>query len=134
MQYKSKWGTVDDLELNINSYLNNNSLFLELIDKGGEYSEPYGSITVNLGDSVPVYCAYVDTNDMPEVEQFIRENELGEFTEFEMQNGFCTYPLYFFDPDKLRELCPDGLAEYEKANGIEPEIEELKGEEPERSR
>lgn len=38
MQYKSKWGIVDNLVLNINSYLNNKSLFLELIDKGGRVS------------------------------------------------------------------------------------------------
>ena len=129
MQYKSKWGTVDDLELNINSYLNNKSLFLELINTGGEYPEPYGNITVNLSESVPDYCAYVDTNDMPEVEQFIMENKLGVFTGFEMMSGFCTYPLYMFDPERLRELCPDGLLEYEKARGIEPEKDE-----PERGR
>ena len=129
MRYQSKWGTVENLELHINSYADNQSLFMELINMDGEYPEPYGNITVNLGGDIPDYCAFVDTNNMPEMEQFIVENELGIFTELARPSGFCTYPLYWFNPDKLRELCPDGLAAYEEARGIEPEREE-----PERSR
>ena len=72
MRYQSKWGTVENLELHINSYADNQSLFMELINMDGEYPEPYGNITVNLGGDIPDYCAFVDTNNMPEMEQFIR--------------------------------------------------------------
>ena len=108
MEYKSKWGTVENVELEINSYSNNSSLFMELWDTGGEDPEAYGNITVNLGDEIPAYCAYVDTNNMPEMEQFITENGLGVFTGLTKRSGFCEYPLYLFDTDKLRELCPEG--------------------------
>lgn len=134
MEYKSKWGIVENVELKINSYRNNGSLFMELWDTGGEYPEAYGNITVNLDNEIPAYCAYVDTNNMPEMEEFIRENKLGVFTGLTKESGFCEYPLYLFDSDKLRELCPKGLAEYEKAKGIEPEKDEQEKEETERSR
>ena len=38
---------------------------------------------------------------------------LGEFTGFTQRSGFCEYPLYLFNVDKLRELCPDGMDKYE---------------------
>ena len=75
-------------------------------------------MTVNLGDTTPNYCAYVDTNNLPDAETFIADNELGTFTGFVKRSGYCEYPLYMFNPDKLRELCPDGLAMYEKNKGI----------------
>ena len=74
MKYKSNYGDVEDVRLEINTYSSNKSLYMELIVSEDGYEEPYGSITVNLGDSVPAYCAYVDTNNMPEMEQFIEEN------------------------------------------------------------
>lgn len=52
-------------------------------------------------------------NDMPELENFIRDNKLGEFTGMVRQSGYCSYPLYMFDAKRLRELCPDGMAVYE---------------------
>ena len=39
---------------------------------------------------------YVDTNNMPSAEKFIRENNLGEFTGEVEYSGFCEYPLYKF--------------------------------------
>lgn len=132
MVYESKWGKVI-VELSLSRYADNKNLFLELIATDGEYPEPYGNITVNLG-TVPDYCGYVDTNNMPEMENFIMENDLGDYCGISKQSGFCEYPLYVFNVDKLRELCPDGLAEYEQERGIEPDIKEEDMEKPERSR
>ena len=55
---------------------------------------------------------------MKDAETFIADNELGIFTGFVKRSGYCEYPLYKFNPDKLRELCPDELAMYEKNKGI----------------
>ena len=51
----------------------------------------------------------IAVNDMPDIEKFITDNDLGEFTGFTQRSGFCEYPLYLFNVDKLRELCPDGM-------------------------
>ena len=40
--------------------------------------------------------AYVDTNNMPNAEDFINENKLGEFAGEYKNSGFCWYPLYKF--------------------------------------
>ena len=68
---------------------------------------------MNLCEGAPDYCGYLDTNNMSEIERFIKENGIGEFTGWKQRSGFCSYPLYKFDPEKLRELCPKGMAEYE---------------------
>ena len=46
-------------------------------------------------------------------EKFITENDIGEFTGLTKRSGFCEYPLYLFNVDKLRELCPEGMQMYE---------------------
>jgi hypothetical protein len=46
---------------------------------------------------------------MPDIEKFITDNDLGEFTGFTQRSGFCEYPLYLFNVDKLRELCRRSL-------------------------
>lgn len=80
-------------------------------------------ITVNLGDILPPYCAYLDTNNIRNVEELVlTEYGIGKFTNFIGKSGYCTYPLYMFDKDKLAELSPYQLADYEyslKLNKVE---------------
>lgn len=130
--YHSKWGKAI-VEVSLSQYADNKNLFLELVATDGEYPEPYGNITVNLGE-VPDYCGYIDTNNMPEMENFIMENDLGDYCGISKRSGFCEYPLYVFNVDRLRELCPDELADYEKARGIDSDKKEEEIEEKERCR
>lgn len=81
------------VKLEINSYLNNQNLYIGLTDVSEMGPEPYGDITVNL-EKVLAYCGYVDINNMPELEEFIKDNDLGEFTGLTKRSGFCEYPLY----------------------------------------
>ena len=37
----------------------------------------------------PDYCGYLNVNDMLDIEQFITDNELGEFTGFTQRSGYC---------------------------------------------
>lgn len=127
MELATQWGSTVDVQLEINNYMNNNGLYLGLMGREDDYFEPYGDISVNLGTKAPDYCAYVDLNNMPELEKFIEENDLGEFTGLTQRSGFCEYPLYMFNVDKLRELCPDGMKTYEANIGVtkKPESKEL---------
>lgn len=116
LKYNSQFGGEYDVSLEINTYLNNGCLYIGLVEQG-EYPEPYGDLTVNLAGKAPDYCGYVDLNNMPELEKFIEENDLGEFTGLTQRSGFCEYPLYLFNVDKLRELCPEGMQAYEHSIG-----------------
>ena len=87
--------------------------------------EYYGDMTVNLIASVPPYCAFVDTYNMPELEKFLVENKVAEFAGLEQRSGHYSYPLYLFDAEKMRGLCPDGMAAYERANGLGKKQEKM---------
>ena len=116
LNLQSQYGEEIKVSLEINTYLNNGCMYIGLVEQG-EYPEPYGDLTVNLMGKVPDYCGYVDLNNMPELEKFIADNELGEFTGLMKRSGFCEYPLYLFNVDRLRELCPDGMLVYESGIG-----------------
>lgn len=124
LEINPSWGGTEKVELEISTYQNNGGLYIGLNDVGGEYQESYGDMTVNLDRKAPNYCAYVDINNMPELEKFIKENELGDFTGLTGRSGFCEYPLYLFDPGKLRALCPEGMADYEKSIGVDKKPDE----------
>ncbi len=109
--------------LEVGTYTADRSLHVWLMEEGDTGSEPYADVTVNLGISVPPYCAYVDTNNMPELEGFLVDNNLAEFTGLEHDSGFCSYPLYMFNAGRLRELCPGGVAVYEQENGLDKKPE-----------
>lgn len=124
LELNTQGGSTEMVQLEINNYQNNNGLYIGLNIVGGEYSESYGDITVNLDGKAPDYCAYVDMNNMPELEKFIEENDLGEFTGLRKRSGFCEFPLYMFNPDRLRELCPDGMEGYERSIGADKKLEQ----------
>ena len=105
------------MRLAVNTYADD-SLYVGLMTSKKGCPESYGDVTVKLTESVPVCCAFVDINNMPELENFLVKNKIAEFTGFSRQSGFCNFPLYQFKADRLRELCPDGMAVYEQINGL----------------
>lgn len=119
LEYETQWGSKEEVLFDINSYQNNGCIYIGLVINEEGYPEPFGDITVNLSGKAPDYCGYIDLNNMPELEKFIEKNGIGEFTGLTQRSGFCEYPLYLFNPEKLRELCPDGMAVYEKSIGKE---------------
>lgn len=118
----TQWETTERVQLEINQYMNNGCLYIGLVSYEDGYPEPYGDLTVNLTGKAPDYCGYVDLNNMPELEKFIEENDLGEFTGLTQRSGFCEYPLYLFNVDKLRELCPEGMQAYEHSIGRDKQV------------
>ena len=93
----SNWGNEYEVRIKEAEYYNGNlAIMLECYD--GEYGfwEPYGNLTVNFEDPLPDGYAYVDTNNMPNAEEFINKYNLGEHTGECKASGYCTYPLYKF--------------------------------------
>lgn len=123
LELKTRFGNTQNVTLEVNAYVDNNSLYVGLTAMPYGVPEYYGDMTVNLLESVPPYCAFVDTNNMPELEDFLVKNGIAEFTGLMQKSGYCSYPLYLFDVEKMRKLCPDGMATYEKKNGLDKKPE-----------
>ena len=90
----------NEYTLEVSHYFNNNNL--ALVVHGGE-EEPYEVLTVNLGPLFDPTLGFVDTNNFPEAEQFIKEYKLGEPTGITRVSGFCVYPLYKFDMEEVKK-------------------------------
>ena len=114
LEMESRFSGKVKLELEISSYMDNNRIYIGLVEVDGEYPEPFADLTVNISAPCPDYCGYVDINNCPELEGFIEKHGLGEFTGLMGNSGFCSYPLYLFDPEKLREVAPKGMENFER--------------------
>ena len=104
-------------------------MFIGLMCNEDGYEEPFGDVTVNLSVAAPNYCGYLSVNDMPDIEKFITDNDLGEFTGFTQRSGFCEYPLYPVSythldvykrqfMDRFNEVCAVPFANYYNSNTV----------------
>lgn len=95
------------VEIKRTTYDNNKTLAVVLVEEGT--NEIYEVVTVNI-EATEYICgplndvAFVDTNNLPEIEKFLRENELAESTGHLEVNGMCEYPLYKFNLAKIPVL------------------------------
>ena len=66
---------------------------------------PFATLTVNLpglrGTSRNVSC--VDTNNCPWAPALIKRLKIGKPTGHYLDSGFCSYPVYEFDVEKIAE-------------------------------
>lgn len=84
-------------------YLNNKTLAVLLKDHNGY---PFATLTVNIEGFDIVASdtrAFVDVNNCPWAEEFIKDNNLGIPTGYTAVSGYCEYPLYEFNLDLLYE-------------------------------
>ncbi len=98
----TEYATYKECRLIVAKYRANDGLAIQIWN---DEEGPIASLTVCLPNELkPIEGgAYVDTNNCPWAEQFIKENELGEFTGLYGYSGYCAYPLYVFDVDKLNK-------------------------------
>lgn len=89
-------------------YIYDDSLAIELVDS--KDNQTFCILTVNLSEALeevmngiplPHNVQAVDTNNYPWAEEFIKDNNLGKPLGIYITSGFCEYPLYIFDLDKL---------------------------------
>lgn len=103
----TNWGEETNVAIVLNEYVNGGGLAIELLctDNGKDYiyGEDYGTLTVNLtGEDCKKDESYVDTNNMPNAESFIKEYKLGKPTGEMKQSGYCFYPKYKFDMEQVK--------------------------------
>jgi len=123
VELKTSKSNIEEVKLEISTYRENGSIYIGLTSVGGEFEEPFGDVTVNLGGSTIDYCGYLDTGDIPGLEKFITDNGIGEYTGFTRKSGYKEYPYYIFNTKKLQELCPEGVARYEQSLKMDEEVE-----------
>lgn len=118
-EYQSRRGKKLSVVFEVGRYEDNHSLYIGLYDTSRGEPEYYTDVTVNLDGKPPHYCAYVDVANVPELAVFLEKNKIAYTTGLSKRSGFNEYPLYLFDVEVLRSMDANGLAKYEKDNGIE---------------
>lgn len=99
MTVKTEYGTYHNCRLVADRYLLDESLCIRIVEDDGE---GVAILTVCL-DAIGLKSneAFVDTNNCPWADSFIETYELGTFTGKKKPSGYCVYPLYQFDMDKV---------------------------------
>lgn len=100
MTVKTDFGTYENCWICVDHYVADNSLNLQIWN---ESDGPIATITkclffARLEEDV----AFVDTNNCPWAEDFIKEYQLGKPTGRKVRSGFCEYPVYRFNMGTLR--------------------------------
>lgn len=103
MIIKTSYGKTYKVMTHVTAYSDNDSLAIQLLC---DNYEPFATLTVNLdaSDYCAKDCAFVDTNNCPWAGDFIRDNQLGVPTHEVARSGYCMYPEYKFDLEKLKEV------------------------------
>lgn len=97
-------GTNYEVRFHTNHYANNNNLYIGLYSKDeDDYWEPFADVTVNLPMKCKENHGFVDVNNLPGIEKFLRENKIAEPTGTLMPSGYCVYPEYEFNMDIINK-------------------------------
>lgn len=92
--------------IEIDRYRTYDNLYVGLIcleDTDNSYAgEPYGDLSVNI-EPLPENCIAVDTNNLSGAEEFIKKYKLGTDTGYCAYSGYCQYPIYEMDMNKLKQ-------------------------------
>ena len=106
------------MNLRIAAYLNNNSLFIGLVD--ADECEPFTDLTVNVTGSeklAPYQAAVHNYSENEGMERFVEAHGLGTPTGQTIRSGYVVLPVYQFNRDKLLQYSINGVQEYEAAQG-----------------
>ncbi|MCK9466729.1 MAG: DUF4313 domain-containing protein [Candidatus Absconditabacterales bacterium] len=100
LKIKDYFGKNVDVVMEITTYTANDQLAILLYNKKtGEY---YSDLSVFVEPFKNKNYMAVDTNNLPEAENFIQKYELGHLVDY-VYSGFCSYPVYEMDVDKLNK-------------------------------
>lgn len=100
-EIETAWSHYDNCTLSQSEYANNGHIALSVWCDDG----PLADLTVNLDTTkkYPKNYGYVDTNNFPTATMLIYRLGIGTWTGTTGQSGWCEYPLYEFDLEKIKE-------------------------------
>ena len=107
-KFKSRWGDEYEIRFVKTQYAmdGNLAILAENLEPEFGWWEPYGNLTVNLGDDLNGWMGYLDTNNVPDLCDFAIEKGWCTVVGYE-RSGFCTYPLAVFTAEFLEEICEE---------------------------
>lgn len=98
----NKYGTNHPMTFTMDSYVDNGNLYVGLVTYEDGYPEPWSDLTVNLGVRCKANCAFIDINNNGnEIIEWLYSNSLGHLTGRIKASGFCSYPEFEFNMEKL---------------------------------
>ena len=102
--FKYKWfDKTFEVFLGITRYAANNLLEVELIED--KSYEEFAVVSKQLPYRTPNEgCIFVDTNNLPGIEDFLEENDIAFPTGRKEPSGFCIYPEYKLN-EEVFPLC-----------------------------
>lgn len=71
-------------------------LAVQMLANYDGYYEPYAIITKNFDADLPSNMAFVDTNNVKNIDGWLIENGLANETPWGTRSGYCVYPLVEF--------------------------------------
>lgn len=109
MKYIS-YGREYDVRFKINHYASNNSIYVGMDYYDSECNSwlPFANITTNIGTVFHDYN-YVDTNNLPEIDKWLEENNFAKCTGLSVPSGFCEYPLMKFNIDAIENSIKESV-------------------------
>ena len=120
-EYNAEYGGHYTVRPKIGIYASNDNLCVhfEFLDEESGFWEPYGYATVNTSP-LGFMEAAIDTNDNGnEILKFLETNGFGKLTPFCVHSGFCTFPIFRFNEEKIKQIDPKVFSEYAKPFGLE---------------
>ena len=101
----NKYGNEYPMTFEVKNYSNNGNLYVGLITHHEGFPEPWQNLTINLNIPCKANCAFIDINNNGmQILDWLVDNGLGRILAREKVSGFCVYPEFEFDMEKLMEF------------------------------
>ena len=97
---KTEFGNYPNCFFEINKYRDNDHIAVSIFSSE---EGPFSPVTVNISgiERFPKNYSCVDTNNAPFIEKLIKKLGIATPAGITLKSGWCTYPVYIFDEDKL---------------------------------
>lgn len=125
--YATSYGKTEKVTVELANYTENDNLYvgLNFFNRDLGAMDFYGDVTVNITKLQP-FMATIDTNNNAEkIMAFLTKNGFGKPAGRSLPSGFCMYPVFGFNPEKLSQADPRGFERYCKVAGINPKQYEI---------
>lgn len=97
------YGHDHSIQFVFDNYMENDNLYIGMVWWSEDGPVPYTDVTKNLSIPCKANCSFVDTNNNYRLTNWLEKNGFAKETgNFEV-SGYCMYPEYEFDLEKMKE-------------------------------